>query len=190
MGGYRSYANRGRAFENYLKLAHERYQREGIACVHKVPTEFLPLRNASGQIFSCKVEEKSCVDYLGRYREVPVAVEAKHTERERISFSEVQPHQADYLDDWCRDPAAVGLVVVSFGMRRFFAVPWPFWRVARTMWQKSKHESCAVNAYGWVWMTPGMASVAPQQLHPDWEIRAGGPVGLPYLEVIERMKTE
>lgn len=189
-----SQANRGRPFEDFLKFAHQRYQHTGKACVHKVPTEFLPIRNASGTICNCKVEEKSCVDYLGRYRNTPVAIEAKHEEGTRISFSRVEPHQAEYLDDFCREPEAVGIVIVSFGLRRFFAIPWVFWKTARDAWEQRPNKKSTkaaiqtVRAYGWEWKTTGMASASPEQLHPEWEIRAGGETGLPYLEIIDRMK--
>ncbi len=89
-----SFANRGQSFEALLKMVHERYQVSGLACVHKVPTEFIPLRDGQGRLVSCKVEHKSCVDYLGRYCSTPVAVEAKHTQSKRISFDRVEPHQA------------------------------------------------------------------------------------------------
>jgi recombination protein U len=131
MNGYRrsaSHANRGQPFEDFLKFVHERYQADGIACIHKVPTEFIPLRNAKGQVCSAKVETKSCVDYLGRYKGIPVAVEAKHTEEKRIDFKRIEPHQADYLDDWGKDPNAIALVLVSFSLRRFYAVPGYFGR--------------------------------------------------------------
>lgn len=186
-------ANRGRPFEDFLKFVHQRYQHSGKACVHKVPTEFLPIRNARGEVCNCKVEEKSCVDYLGRYKGTPVAIEAKHEEGTRIAFNRVEPHQAAYLDDFCKDPQAVGIVIVSFSLRRFFAVPWVFWKAARDAWNQkkpsgNKTNTVKVKAYGWEWETTGMASASPEQLHPDWEIRAGGESGLPYLEIIDRMK--
>lgn len=37
-----SQANRGKPFEDFLKFVHQRYQQSGTACVHKVPTEFIP----------------------------------------------------------------------------------------------------------------------------------------------------
>lgn len=186
-------ANRGKPFEDFLKFAHSSYQRSGIACVHKVPTEFIPLRDGTGRIVNCKVEEKSCVDYLGRYRNVPVAVEAKHEEGKRIAFSRVEPHQAEYMDDYTKDPEAAGIVIVSFSLRRFFAVPWIFWKAARDAWEQkprnsTKSEKRTVKAYGWEWETPGMASASPEQFHPDWEIKTGGSSGLPYLEIIEKMR--
>ena len=188
----RTHANRGKPFEDFLKFVHDRYQADGIACVHKVPTEFIPLRNAKGQVCSAKVENKSCVDYLGRYKNIPVAIEAKHTDDKRISFSRVESHQADYLDDWSKDPDAIAMVVVSFGLKRFFSVPWPFWKAARTAWEMKKAGKdpgkITVKAYGWEWTTPDMASTNAEQLLPEWEIKTGGRSGLPYLEIIERMK--
>lgn len=191
MKGYNrsvSHANRGQPFEEFLKYVHARYRSIGIACLWKVPTEFLPIRNAKGQVCSAKVENKSCVDYLGRYKSIPVAVEAKHTEEKRIDFKRVEPHQAAFLDDWTKDPNAIALVLVSFSLRNFYAVPWQFWKAAQESWEKSKGKATiTVTAYGWTWTTPGMASVSQEQLLSDWEIKTGGMTGLPYLEIIDRM---
>lgn len=66
MARWNTHANRGRPFEELLKLASARYQIAGRGVVRKVPTEFLPIRDARGEVVSCKVEEKSCVDFLGR----------------------------------------------------------------------------------------------------------------------------
>lgn len=186
-----THANRGRPFEDFLKFVNERYQADGTACVHKVPTEFIPLRNSKGQVCSAKVETKSCVDYLGRYKNIPVAIEAKHTDDKRISFSRVEPHQADYLDDWSKDPDAIALVVVSFSLKKFYSVPWPFWKTAAIAWEMKKAGKDpgkqTVREYGWEWTTPGMASVSEEQMLPDWEIKTGGRSGLPYLEIIDKM---
>lgn len=187
----RSHANRGQPFEDFLEFVHTRYQTTGTACVHKVPTEFIPLRDGTGRVCSVKVERKSCVDYLGRYKGTPVAVEAKHTENDRILFSRVEPHQAEYMDEFCKDPEAVGIVLVSFKLQRFFAVPWQFWKAARDAWETSRSKTkIPVKAYGWEWETTGMASASAEQLHPEWEIKTGGTSGLPYLNIIERMKGE
>lgn len=183
------FANRGRPFEDLLNMAHSRYQTSGQACVHKVPTEFIPLRDRSGRLVGCKVEHKSCVDYLGRYRSTPVAVEAKHTGESRIRFDRVESHQADYLDDFCRNQNGIGLVAVSFNMRRFYAVPWPFWRAGRAVWAKFPKRGAAamVEEYGTVWRTPGLASVSPEELLPEWEIKQGGKFILPYLDIIDHI---
>lgn len=188
----RSRANRGKPFEDFLLFVHDAYQRKGTAVVHKVPTEFIPLRDATGRVFDVKVEKKSCVDYLGRYGPTPVAVEAKHTEDDRIRWDRVEDHQADYMDDFCRDPRAVGIVIISFGLRRFFAVPWEAWRAGREEWKKTpprhKPASVAVEYGGDRWITPQAASVAADDLPAAWEIKTGGATGLPYLEIIDRWR--
>lgn len=137
MRSYNTFANRGRDLEDFVIQVNDLYTRSGKAVVYKVPTEFLPIRDSTGQIKSCKVEHKSCVDFLGRYNSIPVAVETKQTHTGRIDFDAVQPHQAAFLDAWTTDKA-VGMILVSFGLRRFFAVPWPFWRAARNTWAAQK----------------------------------------------------
>lgn len=188
----RSKANHGKPFEDFLLFVHDAYQRRGTAVVHKVPTEFIPLRDSSGRIFNVKVERKSCVDYLGRYGPVPVAVEAKHTEDTRIRFDRVEDHQAAYLDDWVKDPQAVGIVLVSFSLRRFFAVPWPAWKAARDECRATPPRCKPVSVpvkYGRVfWDTPRAASVSAEELPEEWEIKTGGATGLPYLDIIDQWR--
>jgi recombination protein U len=185
-----SKANRGRDFEELLNLAHSRYQADGMAVVHKIPTEFLPLRNGSGRVVSCKVEHKSCVDYLGRYKDIPVAVEAKHTKAKRIAYDAVQDHQAEFLDDWIGKTGAVGIVVVSFNMDRFFAIPWEFWRLPRQEWNKGVKAKFQIGSVGFNWTSNGMASVSPDELLPEWEIKQEGRFVLPYLSVIDKMAVQ
>lgn len=185
-------ANRGKPFEDFINFANEKYQANGVAVMHKVPTEFIPLRGAYGQVASCKVEHKSCVDYLGRFRDIPVAVEAKHTKGARIDFSAVQEHQADYLDAWLSGGGRqLAFVAVSFNMNRFFMVPWEFWKAARDCWEQHKRtkqkEIAIVQSHGWTWETPGTASARPEDLLPDWEVKTGGYYGLQYLQIVEKI---
>ena len=98
MRSYNTFANRGRDLEDFVIQVNDLYTRSGKAVVYKVPTEFLPIRDSTGQIKSCKVEHKSCVDFLGRYNSIPVAVETKQTHTGRIDFDAVQPHQAAHRD--------------------------------------------------------------------------------------------
>lgn len=188
-----SRANRGKELETFINFANLKYQSQGVAVMHKVPTEFIPIRGNRGQVVSCKVEGKSCADYLGHYMGIPVAVEAKSTKAQAISFSEVQDHQAAFLDDWMETGGPqLAFILVSFGMSRFYAVPWQFWKAGRDAWEKHKRtgEKAAVEIveqYGWAWQTPGTASVKRESLLADWEIQAGGRYGLPYLQIIEKI---
>ena len=190
----RSRANRGKPFEDLLLFVHESYQQRGRAVVHKVPTEFIPLRDHTGKVCGVKVERKSCVDYLGRYGPTAVAVEAKHTEDDRIRWDRVEDHQADFMDDFCIQPQAVGIVIVSFSLRRFFAVPWEAWKAGRQAWSaaapRTRPKPTKVDSGGLLWTPPTRASVAAEELPPEWEIRPGGGLALPYLDIIDRWRPE
>lgn len=186
------YSNRGGLFEEYIRYANERYKRNNVAVICKIPTEFIPIRNAYGQLVSCKVESKSSVDFIGRYKNISTAIEAKHTSTDSIKFSEVKHHQAMFLESYKANEYGFSGVLVSFKMDRFFLVPWPFWEAARSAWENRKDlkgrkaDKLTVKGYGVTWITPGKASVKADELLPEWEIKTDRRYGLPYLSKIEQ----
>lgn len=186
-----STANRGMHFEELLEYTNTRYMNNKEAIVWKIPTEFIPLRNAYGQIVSCKVEKKSCSDFMGRYKGLPVAIEAKHTSSDRINYNRVEYHQATFLEMFQDKGYGFSAVILSFKMERFFFVPWPFWCAARNAWenrtdQKSrKAEKVTVNCYGITCKTNGMASISADELPKEFEVKTDNRYGLPYLTKIE-----
>lgn len=190
MRGYNTFANRGRDFEDFVIQVNDLYTRSGKAVVYKVPTEFLPIRDSTGQIKSCKVEHKSCVDFLGRYNGPLLRWRRSRPTPAELILTRCSPTRRP---SWTTDKA-VGMILVSFNLRRFFAVPWPFWRVARTAWAsqketaKRKRTPPTVTAYGQTWTPPPMASAAPEDFLPAWEVHLGGRTGLPYLETIEKLE--
>lgn len=122
------YANRGRTFEELIELANDQYKTQEVAVIHKVPTAWLPIRNASGRIISAKVEKKASVDFLGNYRGRPIAFDAKHTDALRIRWDRVEPHQAEFLTSWDIQPGSIAFVLVEFGDLSCSVVPWREWR--------------------------------------------------------------
>lgn len=184
----RNYANRGQTLEHFISYANQIYRNEGVAVVWKVPTHFIPIRDYTGRIVSCKVEEKSCVDYLGRVWNTPIAAEAKESHGDSIRFDAVQDHQALFLDDYIRGENGIGLVIISFNLQNFYAIPWIFWRAARDAWKdaqrlgKRKAEQKTIVYEGTTWTTPGKASVKESELLPEWKVETGGRYGLNYLQ--------
>ena len=181
-------ANRGMSLEEFITYSNQSYRRDGVAVVWKVPTPFKPIRNAYGQVVSCKVDGKSCVDYLGRVGTVPIAIEAKETKDTSIQFNRVEDHQADFMDSFFGQNEAIGLVVVSFSLTSFYAVPWPFWKAARDAWKaaqklgKRKAEQITITHDGQTWTTTGKASAKESEMLKEWEVVPGGLYGLDYLQ--------
>lgn len=183
----RRYANRGQSLEQFIRFANEQYMRTGEAVVTKIPTEFLPIRNAYGQVVNCKVCGKSSVDFIGRVGSRPLAMEAKETKTNSIRFDAVQDHQADFLTAYDGKRESLCLVLVSFNLESFYAVPWAFWNAGREAWKeaqrlgKRKAEQKAILYNIQTWITPGRASVKEEELLPVWKIEIGGRYGLDYL---------
>ena len=183
----RRYGNRGMTLEEFMNYSNNCYRRDGVAVVWKVPTAFKPIRDYRGVVVSCKVEEKSCVDFLGRVGSIPLAVEAKETRSDSIRFDAVQDHQGEFLRDYEGQGEAICLVVVSFNLDRFYAIPAKFWLTARDAWKeaqrlkKRKADQITIEYNGETWTTPGKASVREDELLPEWRVECGGRYGLDYL---------
>lgn len=159
----RHHANRGQQFEEYLNYIHRMYKSQKRALIEKVPTEWKPLRNGTGKIVSAKVEHKAIVDYLGIYKSMPIAFDAKHTLESRIELRALEPHQADFLRLWM-GLGGISLVLVSFNMQYVVVVPFEFWDVHSEAWKAG-----------------GAASIPLDKFPPTWFAQGGD-----YLKVVDR----
>lgn len=121
-----TYANRGQALEELIKLQNNKYARQGIAVITKIPTEWIPIRNHAGKIVTAKVENKSTVDFLGIYQGIPIAFDSKHTKDKRISWKRLEPHQWEFLLQW-EKCGGIAFVLVGWDMRQFFVIPISEW---------------------------------------------------------------
>lgn len=175
------YANRGSALEELLRMSNESYRRKGIALIEKIPTEFLPIRDHNGRVVSFKVTHKASVDFIGRWHDHPISIEAKQTSSDAIRLDAVQENQARILDEFM--VGGLGCVVVSFGGKRFFTVPWEFWGDAYDVRvrQSRRDSDLVVKAHGMEWDVPKKLSVRAEELLPEWEVFMGIG-GLNYLE--------
>ena len=185
MARYIPHANRGQTLEEIIKLSNAQYRYHRHAVITKIPTEFLPIRNRSGQVVSCKVNGKASVDFIGRVEGTPIAVEAKETNADNIRYDAVQEHQKDFLDDFTNDSDGLGYVLVSFALERFYMVPWRFWRAGRQAWKdaqrRGNRKAEVITACGW--NTSGKASMKESELNPEWEVKMHSRVGLDYLRM-------
>ena len=185
----RRYANRGGAFETFIKYANQRYQHEGLAFIQKQCTEFIPLRDGSGRVYNVKVEHQATFDFLGRYKSYPIAIEAKNTNTGSLRFDAVQPNQYADMNAFCREAGTIGLLLISFDLERFYAVPWAFWSVAYDLRVRRNDKDTAINihAHGQEWAVPKKYSIRAEDLLPEWEVpgRDHG-YGLHYLKNAEK----
>lgn len=168
----RRYANRGQPLEEFLKFANTRYAQKKMALIDKFPTEFIPIRDKVGRICNVKVEHKSIVDFIGRYKHYPIAIEAKNSNANDIRWDRVESHQADYMDSFIEEPGTIGLILLSFNMSRFFVIPWIFWKEAyeQRVRRNDRTAPVTISAFGVTWDIPKKFSVRIDEIPPEFEI--------------------
>ena len=160
-----TYANRGKPFEELIIMLNHKYRNQNKAVIHKVPTEWIPLRNGTGKIVSAKVESKAAVDFMGSYKGRVIVFDAKHTNKERISWSEVKAHQGTFLDD-CHLNGGISFILVSFNLNHIYVIPREYWKSGMEEWIAGS----------------GPASLAMKNIPPEYEVKQ-----YDYLKVVERL---
>lgn len=183
------YANRGRTFEEFIRFANDRYKHTGLAMVEKIPTEFIPIRDNYGRIRSAKVEQKSTVDFIGRYKSHPLAMEAKNTTTDTIRFDRVERHQFDFLRGFNESEGVITLILLSFDLRQFYVVPWVFWQRAyeERVIKGERNTPLTVYAHGVEWDIPRKLSVRQEEIPDVFAVTGNHTVyGLHYLMNAEK----
>ncbi|MGM0501374.1 MAG: Holliday junction resolvase RecU [Bacillota bacterium] len=110
------YGNRGKSFELMIQTSNQQYKFQDKAVIQKIPTpvKVLDIDSYTGKIRSGFYEQKSTVDYMGTYKGVGIAFEAKETNVEtRFDLSNVKEHQYDFLKSWVQS-GGIGFVLVQF----------------------------------------------------------------------------
>ena len=119
----------GEIFESAIEASLEWYKLKGVACVEKTPEPMKPLSrpNKLGQFKACftKAAQPDFKGTLDGGRSV--VFEAKHTDGDKIEYSRLTQEQADRLE-LHHNLGAVAFVLVSFGLRDFYRIPWEVWR--------------------------------------------------------------
>ena len=184
-----TYANRGKPLETFIEFANERYRFYQVAFIEKQNTAFIPIRDRRGRIIDVKVDHKATFDFMGRYKQYPIAIEAKETKQDTIRWDAVQPNQAKDLDFFCNQPGTIGLILVNFYPDTFYAVPWAFWKEAYDLRVRKRDKSTSkrVFAFNEEWAIPKKFSAREEDFLPSWLISTkDSSYGLNYLQNAEK----
>lgn len=102
-----STANRGLDFEDMISKKLGEYRKQGLAVIHKVPTEmkmiraFNPKTKKNQIVNAFPVEGSKFVDYVGLAKGKPIALEAKKTDlKTRFPFANIKDTQYQFFKDW------------------------------------------------------------------------------------------
>lgn len=168
-----NHARRGMSLESYIDFANLLYLQKDIAVINKRPTPIKVIRMNKNRITDGVYEKPSTVDYDGTYREKSIVFEAKSTqELTRFPLSNVEDHQADYLER-CHRHGAICFLLIEFAAHRtVYLLPYDSFR---HYWQARKPG------------TRGTQSIPLADLEVNaYEVESGR-VGLDYLKVVDRI---
>ena len=121
--------NRGQAFEDIIEASCRYFRAKGVAEIRKNSEPMRPLSkpNSRGQFLAC-FTKKSGPDYVGVLNGGKfIALEAKHTDTDRMQRSVISSEQEKQLDRH-EKLGAECFVMVSFGFERYFKIPWAAFR--------------------------------------------------------------
>ena len=119
----------GSYFEDLIERSCLWYQEAGQAFIEKTPEPMKPLMPAEkpGQFIACYTKQAQ-PDYKGTcLGGKSIVFEAKHTDADRILRNRVSGEQMAALALHSTMGASV-FVLLSFGLARFFIVPWGKWK--------------------------------------------------------------
>lgn len=91
----------GAKLEESVRLVCEMYRKRGFAVIDKTPEPIKQLgkMDKKGHFKACR-DKKAQPDFKGVHKGVPICFDAKATESERFSLSNILPWQVKYLNDY------------------------------------------------------------------------------------------
>lgn len=138
----------GAYFENMIEASLRWYEEKGVAAVIKTPEPMKPLGkpNQRGQFLACFTKAAQ-PDFKGTITGGrSVVFEAKHTENDRIEYGRLTDEQVDQLERHYKLGAAA-FVLVSFGLKDFYRIPWPVWRNMKEIYGRKYLKPAELEQY-------------------------------------------
>ena len=99
MATWNSRGLRGSALEELINRTNERYLRQKLCIIQKIPTPITPIEmdTTSRHITLAYFEKKSTVDYIGMVQGVGVAFDAKECRNLSFPLRNIHEHQVEFM---------------------------------------------------------------------------------------------
>lgn len=171
MASWNSRGLRGSMLEESLNITNERYRREKLALVQKIPTPITPMEFDKEQhhITLAYFEQKSTVDYLGNVQGVPICFDAKECATDTFPLQNLHEHQVNYMREF-EEQEGVAFLIIYFSQRNeYYYVPY---RDMIRFWKRAE--------------AGGRKSFRLEELDQEYQIRVQGQVFIHYLELLQK----
>ena len=143
MASWNSRGLRGSMLEESLNMTNEKYRREKLALVQKIPTPITPMEfdKEHHHITLAYFEQKSTVDYLGNVQGVPICFDAKECATDTFPLQNIHEHQVEFMTEFEEQEGIAFLIIYFSGCNLCYYVPYRdmmrFWNRAKEGGRKS-----------------------------------------------------
>ena len=167
MPSWNSRGLRGSMLEEAVNFTNERYRRDHLALVQKIPTPITPINidKKSRHITLAYFEQKSTVDYIGTVQGIPVCFDAKECATERFTLQNIHEHQIQYMEEFEQQQGIAFFIIYFKNVDIYYYVPF---RDIKGFWDRA--------------LQGGRKSFQRGELDQSYQIRMTNQVFIHYLE--------
>ena len=137
MPSWNSRGLRGSVLEEALNITNEKYRREKLALVQKIPTPITPMEidQEKHHITLAYFEQKSTVDYIGNVQGVPVCFDAKECAADTFPIQNIHEHQVNFMREFEEQDGVAFLIILFYNAEKNYYVTL---RDILFLWERAK----------------------------------------------------
>ena len=115
--------HRGDFTEEIIKQTNDYLFRKGLALISKIPTPVKVLKRKGATITKAFFEKKGIVDYVGVCQGLPVAFDAKETNKISLPLANIPNHQLIYIENFKKQGGHAFIFCNFKKLKRFYLIP-------------------------------------------------------------------
>lgn len=171
MPSWNSRGLRGSVLEEALNITNDKYRRENLALVQKIPTPITPIEidQASHHITLAYFEQKSTVDYIGTVQGIPVCFDAKECATDTFPLQNIHEHQMEFMEAFERQQGISFFIIYFSKADLYFYVPY---RHVKVFWERAQQG--------------GRKSFRREELDDSYQITFTNQIYIHYLEMLSK----
>ena len=136
MSSWKSRGLRGSLLEEMINHTNDKYRKEGLALIQKIPTPIKPIEiDGKRHITLAYFEQKSTVDYIGVIQGIPVCFDAKECATDTFPVANIHPHQMAFMEEFEQQEGLAFLLIYFKQQNVFYYLTF---RELKGFWQRAQ----------------------------------------------------
>lgn len=170
MSSWKSRGLRGSLLEEMINHTNEKYRKEKLALIQKIPTPIKPIEiDGNRHITLAYFEQKSTVDYIGVIQGIPVCFDAKECATNTFPVANIHPHQMVFMEEFEQQEGLAFLLIYFKQQNVFYYLTF---RELKKFWERAEQG--------------GRKSFRFDELNPHYQISTYEGVMIHYLDMVNQ----